>query len=143
MLRLPPFAMPLYVFANRIRIFDIQEVLRNINSSVYGEIDKWVRASFDAIRAHHKLDFSRATSPYPILDRSSIAVAGSSRQISTALLFTSKSSFLLFFGLFIGKITLAYRFAPMIPGITLWSLSNLLVGGYYCYLYWEVRFLSA
>lgn len=71
----------------------IKEVLRNINSNVYGEIDKWVRASFDAIRAHHKLDFSRATSPYPILDSSSIAVAGSSRQISTALLFTKNMEF--------------------------------------------------
>ncbi|XP_051130457.1 origin of replication complex subunit 3-like [Andrographis paniculata] len=70
----------------------IKDVLKSINANVYGEIQKWVRVSFDAIRSHQKLDFTTATRPYPIFG-SSEAATGASRQIFTALLFTKNMEF--------------------------------------------------
>ncbi|KAI3474650.1 hypothetical protein Pfo_029835 [Paulownia fortunei] len=71
----------------------IKDVLKNLNANVFDEIDKWVHMSFGAIRACRTLDFTSATCPYPILNSSSIAAAGASRQIFTALLFTKNMEF--------------------------------------------------
>ncbi|KAI3473995.1 hypothetical protein Pfo_028783 [Paulownia fortunei] len=71
----------------------IKDVLKNLNANVFDEIDKWVHVSFGAIRACRTLDFTSATCPYPILNSSSIAAAGASRQIFTALLFTKNMEF--------------------------------------------------
>lgn len=83
----------LIVLLSSIVLLKIQDVLRNLNTNVFDEIDKWVHASFDAIRACRTFDSASATCPYPILDSASIAAPGASRQIFTALLFTSKSLF--------------------------------------------------
>ncbi|KAL1545846.1 Origin recognition complex subunit 3 [Salvia divinorum] len=61
----------------------IKDVLKNLNTTVFDGIDKWVHASFDAIRASRTPDFTTATSMYPIPNNVPIGA-----QIFTALLFT-------------------------------------------------------
>lgn len=64
--------------------------MRNINAEVFDKIEKWIRQSFDEIRACQTQDSSRNTLPYPKLGEASFSTAAASRQIFTALLFTSK-----------------------------------------------------
>ncbi|XP_042046021.1 origin of replication complex subunit 3-like isoform X1 [Salvia splendens] len=61
----------------------IKDVLKNLNTTVFDGIDKWVHASFDAIRACRTPDFTTAMSMYPIPNNVPIGA-----QIFTALLFT-------------------------------------------------------
>ncbi|KAG6437351.1 hypothetical protein SASPL_102265 [Salvia splendens] len=63
--------------------FIIKDVLKNLNTTVFDGIDKWVHASFDAIHACRTPDFTTATSMYPIPNNVPIGA-----QIFTALLFT-------------------------------------------------------
>ncbi|XP_057779122.1 origin of replication complex subunit 3 isoform X2 [Salvia miltiorrhiza] len=66
----------------------IKDVLKNLNTSVFDEINKWVHASFDSICACRTREFSRATSMYPIPNNVPIGA-----QIFTALLFTKNVEF--------------------------------------------------
>ncbi|XP_047977696.1 origin of replication complex subunit 3 [Salvia hispanica] len=61
----------------------IKDVLKNLNTTVFDGIDKWVHASFDAIRTSRTPDFTTASSMYPIPNNVPIGA-----QIFTALLFT-------------------------------------------------------
>ncbi|KAH6802633.1 hypothetical protein C2S51_034079 [Perilla frutescens var. frutescens] len=71
----------------------IKDVLKNLNANVFDEIDKWVYASFDAIRACRTLELTSATCNYPILNNALIGAVGASSQIFTALLSTKNIEF--------------------------------------------------
>lgn len=70
------------------RKLEFQNVLREINACVFEEIDRWVRESFEAIRACGVPNLARATRPHPIFNRAETAA---SRQLFTAILLTSKT----------------------------------------------------
>ncbi|CAA3001409.1 origin of replication complex subunit 3 [Olea europaea subsp. europaea] len=68
----------------------MRNVLREINACVFEEIDRWVRESFDAIRACGVPNLARATRPHPIFNRAETAA---SRQLFTAILLTKNVEF--------------------------------------------------
>lgn len=68
-------------------IFSMQGVLRDINISIFKDINSWVQNSFKAVRSCGEPGFAEATQPYPI------ALDASSKQIFTGLVYTSNTSF--------------------------------------------------
>ncbi|CAA2953529.1 origin of replication complex subunit 3 [Olea europaea subsp. europaea] len=68
----------------------MRNVLREINACVFEEIDRWVRESFEAIRACGVPNLARATRPHPIFNRAETAA---SRQLFTAILLTKNVEF--------------------------------------------------
>ncbi|GLT95279.1 hypothetical protein SLE2022_129710 [Rubroshorea leprosula] len=65
----------------------IRDVLREISTKVFSEIQKWVQQSFNAIKSSGTLDFPEATSSFPVV------MDATSKQLFTGLVLTKNMEF--------------------------------------------------
>ncbi|KAK9741201.1 hypothetical protein RND81_03G088500 [Saponaria officinalis] len=65
----------------------IKDVHRDVNVSIFNDVNTWVHESFKAVRLHGELGFAKATRPYPIITDSV------SKQIFTGLVWTKNMEF--------------------------------------------------
>jgi len=64
----------------------MQDVLRNINLSIFNDVNTWVHESFKAIRSSGAPGFVEATRSYPVV------TDALSKQLSAGLVYTSNIS---------------------------------------------------
>lgn len=73
---------------NNLDLF-LQDVLRDVNTSVFNEINRWVCESFNAIKSFRTPDFTEATRSFPIV------ADATCKKVFTGLVLTSKFSYIL------------------------------------------------